>query len=102
MRRQVKTLELQLQAARETEESAERDQKQSQEALRQAEARIQELEHAWQVLAAKVVSLADRNADLEWVSIDAKDKVAISMVSSKGEQTSQLYVCIFIYIYMYV
>lgn len=63
---QVKRLEEQLQAA---QDRSERERQQSEQAVQHAQRRVGELEQAWQVLAAKVVTLADRNADLEWVSV---------------------------------
>ena len=53
---------------REAREGSVRERQKSEQALQRAESRVADLEQAWEVLAAKVVPLADRNADLEWVS----------------------------------
>ena len=45
----------------------ERERRESSEAAQHAEARVREVEAAWQALAEKVMTLAERNADLEWV-----------------------------------
>lgn len=50
------------------EEASVCERQESEQALRIAESRASDLEQAWEVLAAKVVPLADRNADLERVS----------------------------------
>lgn len=46
----------------------EKDRQEADQAAERAKARAEELNSAWQALADKVVSLANRNADLEWVS----------------------------------
>lgn len=45
----------------------EQERQESSEAAQHAETRVREVEAAWQSLAGKVVSLAERNAGLEWV-----------------------------------
>ena len=62
---QGKQLEEQLREAR---EGSVRERQKSEQAVQRAESRVNDLERAWELLAAKVVPLADRNADLEWVS----------------------------------
>lgn len=66
---QGKELEEQLREAR---EGSVRERQKSEQAVQRAESRASDLERAWEVLAAKVVPLADRNADLEWVSAQKK------------------------------
>lgn len=79
---QVKLLEEKLQEARDVSQDqrqdgaaqhpqhhSEQEIRETGQALSQAERRVADFERAWGVLAAKVVSLADRNTELEWVSL---------------------------------
>lgn len=67
----------------------ERQRQEADQAAGRAKARAEELNSAWRALADKVVSLANRNADLEWVSSGREEGDGRTM--KKSERSRQYY-----------